>query len=663
MGGIRRRSSSTPLRISLWFAYLLADSTAIYTLGHLSMASESGEHRLAAFWAPFLLLHLGGPDNITAYALEDNRLWLRHLQTLGVQVLGAAYVLYRYTAGTGTGTLLLRLASVSMFVAGLVKYAERTWALKRGNMSSLGKSDDWVDPFQLLRPGMGDEETLVRAHAQLAMCRCVFSDTTPSGSRNPKTTDPAYYYSPRLRPYYDEDIFKLLEMELSLTYDMLYTKAAVIHTWYGFCIHFVSLVGTATAFLLFQLSATSSTSGYNKVDVAISYFLLGGALALEVISACRAVFSSWTCFFILSKSKDYSWTSDAWLEWLHCSVLSPLRKPFKPASRRLWRGTMGQYNLFHLCTRERTDLGSRMAVKLGLEELWDKIHFSGTFSGNDSLSMQQFKELLLTTIQRESFARCTYTITTLDTRGRFILDRKNAFDSFAKWSVVDIEFHESILMWHFATDLFIWESKAAHDPKLLEATRVLSNYMVFLLVAKPGMLPGRARDTLSLKSISTLKKMCENFLRDEDNSTLRVSANPRTSFWNNCSAFKQLFLHEGPYSSSITQAQREKVAGVLLCNTKVANNQWANQTGPESLAASRDDMSRCAAWLAKQLLDMDTPSTLELIFAVWVELMIYAAEQCPRDSHVRELCKGGEFITIVWLLIHHWMHTHRHKIA
>ncbi|KAK1580984.1 hypothetical protein Q3G72_001899 [Acer saccharum] len=34
---------------------------------------------LLAFWPPFLLLHLGGPDTITAFALEDNELWLRHL--------------------------------------------------------------------------------------------------------------------------------------------------------------------------------------------------------------------------------------------------------------------------------------------------------------------------------------------------------------------------------------------------------------------------------------------------------------------------------------------------------------------------------------------------------------------------------------------------------
>ena len=109
-GGSRRRSSSPFVRLTTWMGYLLADSTAIYALGHLSVASGSSEHQLVPFWAPFLLLHLGGPDNITAYAIEDNRLWQRHLQVLTVQVLGAAYVIYKYM---DNGSTLLLLASIS----------------------------------------------------------------------------------------------------------------------------------------------------------------------------------------------------------------------------------------------------------------------------------------------------------------------------------------------------------------------------------------------------------------------------------------------------------------------------------------------------------------------------------------------------------------------
>ena len=54
--------------------------------------SRSESIQLTAFWAPFLLSHLGGPDTITAYAMEDNELWLRHLLALGVQTGVALYI-------------------------------------------------------------------------------------------------------------------------------------------------------------------------------------------------------------------------------------------------------------------------------------------------------------------------------------------------------------------------------------------------------------------------------------------------------------------------------------------------------------------------------------------------------------------------------------------
>jgi hypothetical protein len=45
-----------------------------------------------SFWAPFVLVHLGGQDTITALSKQDNDLWLRHLLSLVSQVLVSAYV-------------------------------------------------------------------------------------------------------------------------------------------------------------------------------------------------------------------------------------------------------------------------------------------------------------------------------------------------------------------------------------------------------------------------------------------------------------------------------------------------------------------------------------------------------------------------------------------
>ncbi|XP_062225060.1 uncharacterized protein LOC133923807 isoform X2 [Phragmites australis] len=542
VGGIRRRSSSTMLKFFLWSAYLLADSTAIYTLGHLSVDNRSDEHQLVAFWAPFLLLHLGGPDNITAYALEDNSLWLRHLQTLAVQVLAAAYVIYMYIASSGT---LLLLASISMFVAGLLKYGERIWALKCGNISSIRSSISMskfkANPYHLLSMGTSEEEILLGAHSQFDICKGVFADIIMSP--NPSVVSQS---KPRsVISYLGEDLYKLVEMELSLMYDFLYTKAAVIHTWYGFCIHFISLLGTATTLLLFQLTISSRGNGYSGVDVIISYVLLVGALVLEVISVCRALLSTWTCSLLHRRGKG-------WERPLH--FITSLSRRVHPASRRLWSGSIGQYNLFHLCTHNRNEIGSRLAMKLGLQDWWNMMHFSGTFLRTNSLSIQDLKKLVLQALQDKEQA-LQYKDTDLNSRGSFILKSMEVYVDFARWSV-NIDFDESILVWHIATEVYIRKSKAKHAKELTEATEVLSNYMMFLLVVKPYMLPGAARHNVHLASCEQIEGQCRMCFGDKDNP---VVASPVS--WNPYCMLKELFHHDGPNPSRIPQ--REKLAEMV----------------------------------------------------------------------------------------------------
>ncbi|GLT33020.1 hypothetical protein SLA2020_076430 [Shorea laevis] len=88
--GSRRKHTIKPFfKTILWFAYLGADWIAIATLGKLSSSHTETPttNVLRAYWAPLLLLHLGGPDTITAYAFEENKLWIRHLLILIVKAI------------------------------------------------------------------------------------------------------------------------------------------------------------------------------------------------------------------------------------------------------------------------------------------------------------------------------------------------------------------------------------------------------------------------------------------------------------------------------------------------------------------------------------------------------------------------------------------------
>jgi len=545
-GSIRRRSSSAFLRLSLWLGYLLADSTAIYALGHLSVASSGGssEHQLVSFWAPFLLLHLGGPDNITAYALEDNRLWKRHLQILIVQVLGAAYVTYKSMASGGT--LLLLLASISMFVVGLAKYSERTWALKCSSISSIRRSlsyQESEDPCQLLTHDMSDEDILLVAHRSLHICKAAFTDFPVRFGDGDKNC-----YGPMVSQY------KLVEMELSLMYDALYTKAAVMHTRYGFWIRIVSVLGTVTAFLLFHLHLTRTSSrknnnGYNRGDVTVSYVLLVGALLLEAVSLCKALVSSWTCSLVHH--------SQRW-EWL-LHALTFLGRRVQPASSRLWQGSIGQYNLFHLCTRDRKKLGSRLAEKMRLEDWWNKLHFTSTFTPT-----VDFKELVHEAVPLPF--NC-------DPRGTSILKKKGLIKSldldplhFGK------DFNESILIWSIVTEKCIHLAKDKQQQeeeeqcKLIQAIEVLSNYLMFLLVVKPEMLPDPRPQKAHADLCHVWDKIWRSLHHGDDeyksSAASHRSWNPFNVLKGQFQRLNELLHQDGPHASRIKQ-RKELVSNIF----------------------------------------------------------------------------------------------------
>ncbi|KAF0901028.1 hypothetical protein E2562_037571 [Oryza meyeriana var. granulata] len=122
-GGLGKRNVAAWLHFMLWLAYLLADSIAIYALGNLSQNQklcsngsphDAGDMHLLVFWAPFLILHLGGQDTITAFAIEDNELWLRHLLSLVSQIALALYVYWKSrpsTAGLLVPAILIFLGA------------------------------------------------------------------------------------------------------------------------------------------------------------------------------------------------------------------------------------------------------------------------------------------------------------------------------------------------------------------------------------------------------------------------------------------------------------------------------------------------------------------------------------------------------------------------
>ncbi|KAG9152304.1 hypothetical protein Leryth_025628, partial [Lithospermum erythrorhizon] len=246
---------------------LSADAVATVALGVLSRTREDDRENhssgsnyiLMAFWAPILLLHLGGPDTITAYALADNELWLRHFLGLLVQFGVALYVFLISWNGSFVNYL-----SIAMFVPGLIKYGERTvalWSASRDRFrnSMISRPDPgpnyakFMDEYQS-RKLEGYKVTLGNP---MDVSQVV--DEAPkkgSNSKIPRATEMHYanYYfntfkklfADLILSFYDkrnsqsffkskswDKVFFMVEVELGLIYDLLYTKASLIHSPVG----------------------------------------------------------------------------------------------------------------------------------------------------------------------------------------------------------------------------------------------------------------------------------------------------------------------------------------------------------------------------------------------------------------------------------------------
>ncbi|CAL5028953.1 unnamed protein product [Urochloa decumbens] len=584
---IRRHNVSTIPRILLWMAYQLADSVALFTLGHLSISSRLQGHQLVAFWAPLLLVHLGGQDTITAYSIEDNGIWLRHLQTLIVQVMGAAYVLYKYIPGSET---LVIVAAILIFIVGVLKYGERVWALKRATMDSMWQSLDRSNTSArdkesdkllrelLERRGCLDvEEVLMAAHGLLDVCKGLFIGL----KRVRRTYMHEVMESFKLCGYLDT----LMEMELSLMYDILYTKAAVIHTWYGCFIRVVSPVATVAAFVLFEIN---SKEGYNRNDVTISYILLVGAMILEMASLVTAVGSTWT----------RAWLYDKKWHQLHDQLVA-LRQIFRAGKRRRWSGSVGQYNLLLSCAHSKMEpaADNKRARLLGLgvfrEWLSNKLRKTLSTTVSSSTKELVLRELLRIVGEGKEIGFFP---------GALTLQHFN-LDELVGWSVQDIGFEESIIAWHIASEICLFRDRSKNE-KLQEAIRVLSDYMMFLLVERPYMLPGPVRHSRYKQVRDALREIM-------------------------------------PSSKGAGYTSPEKrVEWVLRTGLRARVNAFG-------APADYDTGVRLAEMLYHR------PRRLDVIFGVWVEMLCYVADNCSRESHAKQLSSGGELVTIVWLMARH----------
>lgn len=214
--GLRRRSTSRLLRTVLWLAYLSADSVAIFVLGHLAAHAShdlaaAGHHQLLPFWAPFVLVHLGGQDTITAFSRQDNELWRRHLLNLVTQVAITGYVV---AEASWPPDGRLRAAMVLVFISGFFKYAERTVCLYFASPAKLRSLALNRLTYTLRRLGMqrqGNQSLWEMNEATRERMIDTFNVMLKGSSRIPQSTQStnSWWYNPPWTSTSDVDIMSV----------------------------------------------------------------------------------------------------------------------------------------------------------------------------------------------------------------------------------------------------------------------------------------------------------------------------------------------------------------------------------------------------------------------------------------------------------------------
>ncbi|XP_037463374.1 uncharacterized protein LOC119335346 [Triticum dicoccoides] len=496
-GSRRQHSTSMVLRLSIWAAYLGADFVAVYTLGLVSRHEEISAERhvtgvtqsLVFFWAPFLLIHLGGQDTITAFSMEDNSLWLRHLLNLVVQVVLAIYVFWK---SIGRHSLELLLSCVFLFVVGIIKYGERIWSLHCGSFTSLENSSGrrYKGLPTLDEKEDMDEESNSQVSTSggydstvyIAMCSMPHVHDIFSGHNFISESAP-----PDRMLDDSTNVIKTVSIILSLMYADLYTKALVVRTRSGIIFRCISQMSAVVAFALFH---ANDKQRYSKKDIAITYSLLVGVFFLELCAMFISMKSPWTWAWL----KVRKWDKLAMLSWLLFS--SDIRRP---KAKQCSLPSMGQYNFLSWVTgsghartfKQRVMTMCKWLVNLVCLER-KKIFWMSKLLDTEYVNVD---EVLMECVAKE--------ISHLsEDEGSNKSISKKLLDFLA----YSPDFGATILMMHGLTDEHLrkYATSGAADMEanteivdMIAVCRKLSNYMMYLLATHPSILPL----SLSAKSI------------------------------------------------------------------------------------------------------------------------------------------------------------------
>ncbi|KAM3194768.1 hypothetical protein ACQJBY_071052 [Aegilops geniculata] len=686
---MRKYTVRRSFRLCIWLAYISSDAVAIYALAtlfnrHARASSSSGgcdgiAHNkakiLEVLWAPVLLIHLGGQEELTAYTIEDNELWTRHTVTLVSQVAVAMYAFYKSWPNASDWKLLA--SAVLLFIIGVVSFSEKPWALKKASINRLASVSatiqgtqkrtrlavylddllfsDWYncsttksgEKSSLLPEGVGwhncfsfTESATKKQPAELEAGEednvglsdgdkvyMVLSDMSLSAAADDLVQrGRARNVEDVLRPL-SPKAEKELKRWLRGAFGLIYTRANLVFTRKYLVYHV--LVVPILHIAALTLFAMSGKDGYNRTDVKITYILLCLTAALDVF----AVF-----------------------------IRQLLYRAMTAKSVPALCETVPGYNLVDAVLRRRhKDIGwlVKCATRVGCkEECFDYCKCEG--GGQDYTLYKNVSEMVLADlVDAKDRDLANYRVFTVpDESGAAELpvedaeagaeikqQRQRSPAGAANWALSEElqkvcgpkvrgalrgSFDRSVLVWHIATDLcYRMEGTPPADGEgdlhwlRIKCTEAISSYMARLLNFHPDMLLTGSRQHL----VSEAKDEFEFFL---DRAMVSNSGKPLSK-----DDLGRIIEH-GP------EGERFRMQVPIGID---------NEAEDKEVIKSLFHIPKACS-LAKELLNIEPPSMRwSVMYRVWLGMLFYSASMCRGYLHAKSLGEGGEFLSYVWLVL------------
>ncbi|GLU15485.1 hypothetical protein SLE2022_319710 [Rubroshorea leprosula] len=574
--------------VIIWLAYLLADWVPTFTIGLILQAESS---TILVFWATFLLLHLGGPDQITSFSLEDNELRVRYALGYMFQLALTLYLFMRLlTDQKGQETPGLPIFVV-LFV-GVAKCGERIYAFYQASFDRYGEHPHYL--FRGKIEATNDE-------SERSCNYTLGEELSPYGTIKSLLVGPLL--SPgrrkRMRAAFlrkgSTDILLMLEIELSLLYEVLHTKLPLpgpIPSWRcGLILYrFLCLVLLWTALTTFSPSAEDYVLG--MFELWLTYGLLIGAITMDIISIGFLILSD--CKFLSIPPGNLSVGEVKATTW-----------KLKCGKGRRWSKTIPQCNFItnNVYPKPSNYVTSIQTILKAI----------GVFQCLSSQNLREdrewrfiFEEVRKKALQAETVEMGKKICLK---RGDGILDTHEEYRHL-RWSIKELDYTKSLLTWHIATEVCFQNGDQRPASFIMDyrgISKLVSDYIFYLLQMEPAMMATVSTDWRDVR-----REACrdlEYFCRTQ-------------SVADKIDLSRAIFA-EGPESPSVRRLGEKSV---LVYANKLADQL---KRGPNGLP-----------W--------------ELMSQVWVEIMCYAAINCRPNVHAQQPSKGGQLLTFVWLLMNHF---------